>query len=47
MCRREEARFRFKKFVFIALITLACGIALVSDPLAGEKVKARTLLKEG
>jgi hypothetical protein len=47
MRRREEARFRFKTFVFIALITLAFGIPLISDALAGERVKARTALKEG
>ena len=30
---------RFKLFAFIALITLAFGVALISDALAGEKVK--------
>jgi len=33
---------RFKLFGFIALITLAFGIALVGDALAGEKYKSRT-----
>ena len=32
---------RFKLIAFIALITLAFGVALVSDALAGEKVKGR------
>jgi hypothetical protein len=35
---------RFKVLAFIALITLAFGVALVGDALAGEKVKARTVL---
>ena len=33
---------RFKLIAFIALITLAFGVALISDALAGEKVKFRT-----
>ena len=32
---------RFKLFAFIALITLAFGLVLVADALAGEKVKFR------
>ena len=32
---------RYKMFAFIALITLAFGVALISDALAGEKVKFR------
>jgi hypothetical protein len=32
---------RFKLIAFIALITLAFGVALVGDALAGEKVKFR------
>jgi len=32
---------RFKIFVFIPLITLAFGVAIVGDALAGEKVKFR------
>ena len=34
---------RFKLIAFIALITLAFGVALISDALAGEKVKARNV----
>jgi hypothetical protein len=32
---------RFKLVAFVALITLAFGVALVADALAGEKVKGR------
>ena len=34
---------RFKFIAFIALITLALGVALISDALAGEKVKGRNV----
>jgi hypothetical protein len=34
---------RFKLIAFIALITLAFGVSLVADALAGEKMKGRTV----
>ena len=34
---------RFKLLAFVALITLAFGVALVADALAGEKVKTRVV----
>ena len=34
---------RFKLLAFVALITLAFGVALVADALAGEKVKIRVV----
>jgi hypothetical protein len=39
MCRREEKMSRFKMFAFIALISLAFGIALVGNVMAGERGK--------
>ena len=35
---------RFKLFAFITLITLALGVALVGDAMAGEKSKGRTVI---
>jgi len=34
---------KIRIFAFIALITLAFGVALVGGALAGEKVKGRTV----
>jgi hypothetical protein len=35
---------RFKIFAFITLITLAFGVVIVGDALAGEKVKLRSVM---
>jgi hypothetical protein len=36
---KEEDMSRFKLFAFIILITMAFGVTLVGDALAGEKGK--------